>query len=59
MRFKHKKASNWQFKEDIEINTLEELLKFTNDRECSIILNHYKDSTEDYWEICDYDDCVD
>lgn len=59
MKFKHKKASNWQFKEDIEINTIEELLEFMENRKCAIVLNHYRDIDEDYYEICDYDDCMD
>lgn len=51
MKFKVRKASDWGYKSEVEINNLDELIEFTKNNENRIVLD-----TDDEFMIVIYDD---
>lgn len=48
MKFKVSKASNYNYRDEVEINTLEELLSWCKNTGNKVIINEKQDSLEIY-----------
>ena len=59
MKFEVRKASDWDYKKTVEINTLEELIDFAIKNKSGLIVNpKYPDSDDGLNMITIYDDYI-